>query len=584
MNNENEVAEVQVERLDDLPVLLGHLQKMHIQEIIDRVITPHGNWQGLSPGWVITIWLIHILSEHTHCMDRVQAWVAKRLHALQALTGQPVRELDFTDDRLALCLEMLSETETWQEIEAQLSQHLLRVYRLGEQPTVRLDGTTGTVYHDPEQHTLFKIGKAKSGEFATQYKLMLASLDPLGLTLAVDVVAGNRAEDPLYVPCYQRVKEMFPESELLVVGDSKMSALETRGTIAAAGDVYLTPLAHRKAEPELLATLLAPWLGREAELERIFLPEDWRAAEGSPDPELALAYGFTVTRSREAHVGEETVRWEEQLLVVRSFAYARSSQKWLHRRLDKAEQALRDLTPPRGRGKRQISSEVELLTAIQRIEEKYRVQGFFTYDYHREVSERQIRAYGDRPARTERRVRYQLTVTRDAEAIAEAEFKTGWHIYATNAPAEQLTLTEAVLAYRDQYLEENIFRRLQGKILSITPVYVQRDDHAQGLFHLLTLGARVLALGDYTAKQALAAEEAELAGIYPGNPKRSTATPTTERMLRAFDNLNLLLIPVGDQLHCQVTTLTAVQKRIMHLWDLPMSLYTDLEQVRFPRE
>ncbi len=584
MDNENEVAEVQVERLDDLPVLLGHLQKMHIQEIIDRVITPHGNWQGLSPGWVITIWLIHILSEHTHCMDRVQAWVAKRLHALQALTGQPVRELDFTDDRLALCLEMLSETETWQEIEAQLSQHLLRVYRLGEQPTVRLDGTTGTVYHDPEQHTLFKIGKAKSGEFATQYKLMLASLDPLGLTLAVDVVAGNRAEDPLYVPCYQRVKEMFPESELLVVGDSKMSALETRGTIAAAGDVYLTPLAHRKAEPELLATLLAPWLGREAELERIFLPEDWRAAEGSPDPELALAYGFTVTRSREAHVGEETVRWEEQLLVVRSFAYARSSQKWLHRRLDKAEQALRDLTPPRGRGKRQISSEVELLTAIQRIEEKYRVQGFFTYDYHREVSERQIRAYGDRPARTERRVRYQLTVTRDAEAIAEAEFKTGWHIYATNAPAEQLTLTEAVLAYRDQYLEENIFRRLQGKILSITPVYVQRDDHAQGLFHLLTLGARVLALGDYTAKQALAAEEAELAGIYPGNPKRSTATPTTERMLRAFDNLNLLLIPVGDQLHCQVTTLTAVQKRIMHLWDLPMSLYTDLEQVRFPRE
>jgi len=583
MDNENKVAEVQVERLDDIPVIFGHLQKMHIQATIDRVITPHGNWQGLSPGWVITIWLIHILSEHTHCMDRVQSWVAQRLHALQALTGQPVRELDFTDDRLALCLKMLSEAEAWQEIEAQLSQHLLRVYRLGEQPTVRLDGTTGTVYHDPEQHTLFKIGKAKSGEFATLYKLMLASLDPLGLTLAVDVVAGNRAEDPLYVPCYQRVKEVFPESELLVVGDSKMSALETRGTIAAAGDVYLTPLAHRKDEPELLATLLAPWLEREDELERIFLPEDRRAAEGSPDPDLALAYGFTVTRSREAHVGEETVRWKERLLVVRSFAYARSSQKWLHRRLDKAEQALRDLTPPRGRGKRQITSKVELLAAIQRIEEKYRVQGFFTYDYHREVTERQIRAYGDRPARTERRVRYQLTVTRDAEAIAEAEFKTGWRIYATNAPAERLTLTEAVLAYRDQYLEENIFRRLQGKILSITPVYVQRDEHAQGLFHLLTLGARVLALGDYTAKQALAAKEAELAGIYPGNPKRSTATPTAERMLRVFDNLNLLLIPVEDQLHCQVTALTAVQKRILHLWDLPASLYTDLAQVRLPR-
>lgn len=584
MNTENEVGEVQVERLDDIPVIFGHLHKMHIQATLDRVIAPHGNWQGLSPGWVITIWLTHILSEHTHCMDRVQPWVAKRLRALQALTGQPVRALDFTDDRLALCLEMLSERETWQAIETGLSQQLLRVYRLGEEPTVRLDASTGTVYHEPAQHTLFKVGKAKSGEFATQYKLMLASLDPLGLTLAVDVVAGNQADDPLYVPCYQRVKGVLPESGLLVVGDSKMSAVETRGTIVAADDNYLTPLAHRKDEPELLATLLAPWQDREAELESVFLPEDGHAAGGMPDPDLALAYGFTVTRPREAQVAGQTVTWEERLLVVRSFAYARSSQQWLHRRLDKAEQALRALTPPRGRGKRQITSEVELLAAIERIEEQYRVPGFFACDYQREVTERQIRAYGDRPARTERRIRYQLTVTRKAAAIAAAEFRTGWRIYATNAPRERLTLTEAVLAYRDQYIEENIFRRLQGKILSITPVYVQRDDRAQGLFHLLTLAARVLALGDYTAKQALAAEEAELAGIYPGNPKRSTATPTTERMLRAFDNLNLLLIPVADQLHCQVTALTAVQTRILDLWDLPVNLYTDLERVRLPRE
>ncbi len=41
---------------------------------------------------------------------------------------------------------------------------------------------------------------------------MLASLDPLGLTLAVDVVSGERADDPLYLPCYQRVKQCFPKT------------------------------------------------------------------------------------------------------------------------------------------------------------------------------------------------------------------------------------------------------------------------------------------------------------------------------------------------------------------------------------
>jgi len=576
MKNEIEVGEVRVERLDDIPVIFGHLQKTRIQATVDRVIETHGNWQGLSPGWIITIWLIHILSEHTHCMDRVREWVAKRLHVLQELTGQPLTELDFTDDRLALCLHMLSQTNHWFEIETQLGCYLLRVYQLKEEPTVRLDATTGTVSHNPDDHTLFKVGKAKNGQYETQYKMMLASLDPMGLPLVVDIVSGNRADDPLYLPCYRRVKQVLPESGVLVVGDSKMSALNTRATIVAEGDFYLTPLAHLKDEPGLLGELLAPWADREDEMERIFLPEDLPEDGKAPDPKLALACGFEVSRTRQAQVAGRPVEWQERLLVVRSFQYAQSTQKLLHRRLDKAEKALKALTPPRGRGKRQIKDEASLLAAIQRIEEKYRVQGLFEYDYQQKVTEGQIRAYGDKPARTERKARFQLTVSRNEQSIAEAEFRAGWRIYATNAPKGQLALTQAVLAYRDQYIEENIFRRLQGKILSITPVYVRRDDHAKGLFHLLTLAARILALGDYTAKQILAQDNAELAGIYPGNPKRSTATPTTERMLAAFDNINLLLVPVAGQTHCQVTPLTEVQKRILELWELPITLYTHL--------
>jgi len=564
-----EVGEVQVERLDDIPVIFGHLQKMHIQAVVDGVIETHGNWEGLSPGWVITIWLIHILSEHNHNMDRVQEWVAKRLQVLRALTGQALTELDFTDDRLASCLQKLSQSEAWQPIESQLGVHLVRVYRLGEEPTIRLDATTGSVNHDPDSHHLFQVGKAKNGQYETQYKLMLASLDPLGLPLAVDVVSGERADDLLYLPCYKRVKQVLSESGVLVVGDSKMCALPTRAAIAAREDFYLTPLAHLKDEPGLLEELLAPWVEKEDEMERIFLPEDGP----NPDPKLAIGHGFEVGRTQGAEVDGKDVAWTERLLVVRSHQYEQTIKKGLHRRLEKAEKALKSLTPARSRGKRQIEDEASLLAAIQRIEERYRVEGLFDYHYEQEISERQVRAYGDKPARTERQVRFQLTVERAPEAIAEAEFRAGWRIYATNTPVERLPLERAVLAYRDQYIEENVFRRLQGKILSITPVYVQRDDHAKGLFHLLTLSARMLALGDHLAKGNLAQEQAELAGIYPGNPKRSTATPTTERMLSAFDNINLTIVPVAGQLHYQVTPLTAVQQRILVLWELSDTLY-----------
>ncbi len=565
-----------IERVDALPVTYGLLKQMGIQGIIDSDIKPHGNWQGLSPGWVVTIWLTHILSEQNHLMEPVQQWVRRHLVTLRGLTKQPVAELDFTDDRLALCLFYLHYSSIWQAIESKLGARMIRVYDLATD-LLRLDATVGTVYHDPDKHFLFQVGKAKNGQYATQFKLMLASLDPLGLPLVVDVAPGNRADDPLYIPSYQRAKRILSRGGVLVVGDSKMSALTTRGTIVAGQDYYLTPLAEQKDEPELLAELLQPWQGREAEATRIFLPADMLTDGQAPDPAKAIAYGFEVTRQQSALVSGRTVTWKERLLVVRSFSYVKTMQEGLQRRLDKAEAALRDLTPPRQRGKRQIEDEASLLSSIDGIEKQYRVHGFFHLDYQQEVQERQVRGYRGKPPRIERQVRFQLKVKRNEEAIAAAHFQAGWRIYVTNASQERLALPQAVLAYRDQYIEENVFRRLQGKFLSITPLYVQRDDHAQGLFHLLTLGARLLALGNYLARQALAAEGSELTGIFAGNPTRGTPRPTTERMLKAFEGIHLLTIPTQTRPQCFMTRLSDVQERILALLGLPRSLFTDLQ-------
>jgi transposase len=559
---------------------------MKVQTIVDRAITPHGNWQGLTPGGIITIWLVHILTQHNHRMDCVQEWIADHLSLLQRLTGQPITPLDFTDDRLALCLRDLSLHGTWHSIENQLGEHTMRVYDLKKEKPfpqipdisqiVRFDATTADVNHDPVNSDLFKIGKAKNGLYATLFKIMIASLDPLGIPIVVDIVPGNRADDPLYIPSYQRVKETISGQGMLAVGDSKMSALATRAYIAHNQDYYLTPLAHEKDEPRLLDNLLKGKQEQIEEMKLIFLSEDIPVNGDEPDPKLAVARGFETKRERTAIVEGEEIVWKERLLVVQSFNYVHSMKTGLHQRLDKAEKELRTLTPARQRGKRQIKDEESLLGAIECIEKKYRVQGLFTYDHRQEVSERQVRGYKGKPARVERKVRFQLTVSRKQDAIAQAEFKAGWRIYATNAPAEMLSLAQALGAYRDQYMAENVFRRLKGKVLSITPLYIQRDDHAKGLFHLLTIASRVLALGDYTAKRALAQNKEELSGVYAGNPKRSTATPTMERMLQAFDNINLVMLSLTEGVQSQVTSLSPVQERILTLLGLSTTLYTSL--------
>ena len=96
-----------------------------------------------------------------------------------------------------------------------------------------------------------------------------------------------------------------------------------------------------------------------------------------------------------------------------------------------------------------------------------------------------------------------------------------------------LTLEQAVEAYRDEYRVERCFERLKGHPLSLAPMYVQRDDHRVGLVRLLTIALRVLTVLEGVVRQNLEKQKRELSGLYAGNPKRRTNQPTaTATVLR----------------------------------------------------
>ena len=79
---------------------------MGLPALLDAHFPTHGNWQGLSLGWVTTIWLSSILSRGDHRLVHVEPWVANRLWTLWATTGQAVKRRDFTDDRLEIVLRL----------------------------------------------------------------------------------------------------------------------------------------------------------------------------------------------------------------------------------------------------------------------------------------------------------------------------------------------------------------------------------------------------------------------------------------------------------------------------------------------
>lgn len=157
----NKVNGLRVERVDDIPVVYGLLERMGIQEAIDSLIKPHGNSTGLSPGWVITVWLMHILSEQNHLMEPVQQWVGRHLYTLTQLSKQPLRELDFTDDRLAICLRDLSEVSVWHELERQVGLRLIRA--LAWQDALHHPFLCPTRGPCPRSHPSIELGYSGTG-------------------------------------------------------------------------------------------------------------------------------------------------------------------------------------------------------------------------------------------------------------------------------------------------------------------------------------------------------------------------------------------------------------------------------------
>ncbi len=564
----SEKPTVNTERVDDIPVLMAFADHMGISELLDEHFEPHGNWQGISPGKMLTGWMGHILSEADHRLNRVQDWAAKRLETLRGSLGVKLEALDFSDDRLAVGLEMLSNDEHWAAFEADMNRRTIRVYDL-KQKCVRIDTTTASGYWNVTEDGLFQLGHSKDHRpDLPQLKVVLATLDPLAMPVATLVVRGEKADDPLYIPAIDQVRKGLDKQGLLYIGDCKIMSLATRAHIKAGKDSYLGPFSAIQIPQSVLDTYLEPvWSGQQTltAVER----------QGTTSNLEKIAEGYELCLVQTATVKDKEVTWNERRLVIRSLAHAKAAEEALLSRLVKATAAIEALTE-RKQGKEFISEPEVLSQMADVLIKKYEITGLLQTHVTEEVHERHIRKYKERPAGTQIERKLIIVATRDEAAIQKAIFRLGWRVYGTNAPENEFSIQQAVLAYREEYLVEHCFGRLKGKPLSLTPMYLQDDQRATGLTRLLSIGLRVLTLVEHVARCHLEENGEKLSGLYSGNPTRATNRPTTEAMLQAFKDIFLNFVIVGDQTFRIISPLSKLQQKILNLLDLPDSIYDNL--------
>jgi transposase len=564
------------ERVDDVALLIGQMITMGLPEVLDRHIPRHWKQRGLSWGWTAVIWLAHILTEGDHRKVAVEVYIKGMQQTLSRLTAQVIQPLDFSDDRLSHLLTHLSKPKYWHQIERDLNARSIEVHALPPE-VIRCDATTVSGAHEVTAEGLLQFGHSKDDPTRPQIKVMLGALDPWGMPLATDVLSGERADDGLYLALMARIRTGMQTTGLLFVGDCKMSALETRASIVGHHDLYLSPLPLTGVTAEAMEAWISEGVarGETGELVRVFRTND-------RGHEVLTAEGYEFERTCWAKGSHEG--WTERVMVVRSPLHAHHQAAGLDKRLRHAATALAALTPPRGRGKRQITEEATLVEAIDRVLKAHRVEGLLSVIWEKQVEQHtqylgRGRGSASRPKRVIEHTRYHITcIARQEAQIAGLRQRYGWKAFVTNARQTRLSLEEAVLCYRNEYRVERVFNRLKSR-LHIAPLFVKLNDQIEGLTYLLTLGVRVLTVTEFVLRRSLEQDQATLPGLHLENKRKMTGTPTAERLLQAFAGVSLTIIqhPAGEEILRRMTPLSGVQEAILHRLGLGTHLYRQLE-------
>jgi len=213
-------------------------------------------------------------------------------------------------------------------------------------------------------------------------------------------------------------------------------------------------------------------------------------------------------------------------------------------------------------------------STVDVILKNHAVSGLLQIEYRKEIKETPRKACRGREAYTLVEAEITVHTTLNTDAWEKTVQSLGWRVFVCNDNA--LSLNEAVLAYRQEYLIEHGFARYKGKTLGLTPLYLGSTTRIKGLIRLLSIGLRVLCLLEFAVRRALMNNDEKLSGIYKGNPKRVTANPTAEMMLTVFRGISLVAIHMNGTKHMELTPLTSVQEKILSLLGFSTSCYYGL--------
>jgi len=155
-----------------------------------------------------------------------------------------------------------------------------------------------------------------------------------------------------------------------------MSAWAIRLHLKGIENHYLSPLPRTGKTAAEMDAWIEEGLAQEKRGE---LQEVYRKNE--KQEEILMARGYEFEREQSGLEEEQEMEWTERVLIIQSPTHAEQQKKGLDQRVENARQKIGALTPPRGRGQRQIAEEEVLKKKIDQMLKAHHVEGLLEVKY-----------------------------------------------------------------------------------------------------------------------------------------------------------------------------------------------------------
>jgi transposase len=528
-----------------LPVVSAILEQWGLAGIIDEIVPSKGE---VPLGTLVEILILNRLL-NPKAMYSIGEWAESA--GVCDYYGVTAEQLN--DDRLGRALERLAEHSSSLQSAATLAavkKWKVRVDKIHyDISTAELFGAYRNVMVPPDAdpgvgpspHTVPTVpvpayGRTKSGrEDVKQVQFGLNVTGDGGIPLSLQVLAGNTAEARTHVANLLRLRDMFPTSEFLYMGDSKLDTPENLAAAKSTSGQFLCAGAFTR-----------PLQARYREVRGKLQHIDYcsQADSRRPPEERDQYQACEVEDNVEGTFEGRRITVGYRLIFIHSSAKAQKQAATRERHVqkirDEFEQVQKIL------GKYSLKTEKAIRERLQKACGKYSEGKLFTYTL------------------TEQRGKFSLTWEIDEVALQRQIELEGAFVLKAKLPKKQSPLAKVLAAYRGQSRVENRIHYIKGP-LAVTPMFLENPKRIAGMMVILLWSLTVLTLMERQVRKNL--DGKPMYGIYPEN--RPSPSPTGPKLLEAFETLCIVIIHDRDGTHRRLAQLSATQRTILKLLDLP---------------